>query len=399
MLKNENLCVKIFEIEKIRGQVMINEFDFRKYSEESLEDAVSLIKELCAIPAPSGDELRRAEYCRDYLTSIGARGVYIDDAYNCVYPMNADGSNELSVFVAHTDTVFPDTERMPYSDDGVKLRSPGVGDDTASLAVMLLAIKYLLKNGFKPQRGILFVANSCEEGLGNLKGTRKIFADYKGRIAEFVSFDGKIGTIADECVGSHRYEVSVKTPGGHSYSAFGNRNAIDVIAEMVKEIYSIEAPQCGGYKTTYNVGTISGGTSVNTIAENAEMLCEYRSVSAESLRIMKENFRRIFEKERLDANVNIRVVGERPCMEGVDQNKLDILLKKCESAMSDTTGEPVKFSSSSTDCNIPLSLGIPAICTAVYSGGGAHTRSEWVERASLVPGLEIALRTIYNVCS
>ncbi len=377
---------------------MINEQQIKQYSTESLEAVVALIKDLCAIPAPSGDELRRAEYCRDYLNSIGATGVYIDEAYNCVYPMNAEGCDELTVFVAHTDTVFPDTEKMPYSDDGEILRSPGVGDDTASLAVMLVSIKYLLKNNFKPKRGILFVANSCEEGLGNLKGTRKIFEDYKGRISEFVSFDGKIGQIVNECVGSHRYEVSVKTPGGHSYGNFGNRNAIDVIAEMVKEIFLIEPPTCGGYKTTYNVGTISGGTSVNTIAENAEMLCEYRSVSAESLAIMKKKYHEIFEKERADATVTVRIVGERPCMEGVDADALDALCKKCGAAMLEVTNEPVKFATGSTDSNIPLSLGIPSVTTGVYIGGGTHTRGEWVERASLVPGLEIALKTIFNVC-
>ena len=377
---------------------MLSNENIKKYALECYEESVALLKSLCLIPAPSGNELARAEFCRDFLVEAGAKGVYIDEAYNCVCPINADGSDELTVFVAHTDTVFPDTEPMPYSDDGVKISCPGVGDDTASLALMLLAVRYIIKNNIKLERGALFVANSCEEGLGNLKGTRKIFEDYKGRVKEFVSFDGNIGRIADECVGSHRYEVNVKTPGGHSYLRFGTRNAIDVIAELINEIYSITPPEIDGARTTYNVGTISGGTSVNTIAESASMLCEYRSSNAEALRVMKNKFEEIFNKERRDAHISVNLVGERPCAENVSPEALDKLRLQCASAMREVTGKEVVFSSSSTDCNIPLSLGIPAICTSIYTGAGSHTRAEWVERTSLIPGLEIALKTIFNVC-
>ena len=371
---------------------------FKEYSKECYGEALELLRALCAIPAPSGNELKRAEFCRDWLTENGIKGAYIDDAYNCICPINAEGKDSLTVFVAHTDTVFPDTEPMPIVEDEEKIVCPGVGDDTASLTLMLLAIRFIVKNGIEIPRGALFVANSCEEGLGNLKGTRKIFEDYKGRIAEFVSFDGKIGTIADECVGSHRYEVSVKTPGGHSYLRFGNRSAIDVIAEMISEIYAIVPPEIDGKRTTYNVGTLCGGTSVNTIAESASMLCEYRSSSAAALAVMKDKFTEIFEKERKDAKITVSIVGERPCEEGVDADALSALRDKCAGAMREVINREITFSSSSTDCNIPLSLGVPAICASIYSGGGAHTRTEWVDKSSLSTGLEIALRTIFNVC-
>ena len=378
---------------------MVNSMDssiIKDYAREHYEEIVALIKDLCAIPAPSGSELARAEFCRDWLESIGAYA-YIDSAYNCICPINAEGKDKLTVFVAHTDTVFPDTEPMPYSDDGQTLRAPGVGDDTASLAVMLLTVKFFVEKGLSLPRGVLFVANSGEEGLGNLKGTRQLFEDYKGRISEFISFDSAINKIANECVGSHRYNVKVKTEGGHSYLKFGNRSSIDILAEIISEIYSITPPVIDGVSATYNVGTISGGTSVNTIAENAEMLCEYRSQSAECLRIMSERFKEIFEKPRREGSVTVELVGNRPCREGVDESELNSLIEKCKNVVESVIGTEVTLGSSSTDCNIPLSLGIPAVSVGVYKGGGTHTRAEWVERASLIPGLEICINTVLTL--
>ena len=147
------------------------------------------LQELCAIPAPSGKEEKRAAYCKEWLESVGAKGVYIDEAKNVVFPLNCEDSNDICVFVAHTDTVFPDTEPMPYREDDVNIYCPGVGDDTASLAVLLLLAKFYVTHTQKPTGGFLFVCNSCEEGLGNLKGTRRIFQDYNGRITRFISFD------------------------------------------------------------------------------------------------------------------------------------------------------------------------------------------------------------------
>ena len=135
----------------------------KKYIDENRELMMQTWKELCLIPAPSGMEEKRADYCKQWLDRNGAKGTYIDSALNVIFPLNCEGSNEITVFVAHTDTVFPDTEPMPYVDDGEKIHCPGVGDDTASLAVLLLVAKYYVDNQIKPKKGILFVANSCEE--------------------------------------------------------------------------------------------------------------------------------------------------------------------------------------------------------------------------------------------
>lgn len=370
----------------------------REYAIENKELLLQTLKELCLIPAPSHHEEKRAEYCKAWLENVGAKGVYIDEALNVVYPLNCKNSNEITVVVAHTDTVFPDTEPMPYKDDGKTVFCPGVGDDTASLVVMLFTAKYLLENNIIPPKGVMFVCNSCEEGLGNLKGTRRIFNDYAGRIAQFLSFDSNLDCISDRCVGSHRYEVEVKTEGGHSYLAFGARNAIAELAKLVASIYEIQIPKKGDSRTTYNVGIIEGGTSVNTIAQNAKMLCEYRSDDIDCLAVMQKEFERIFaDAKRRGVDVAVTRIGERPCMGDVDLAKVESMTQICEKIIREVTGMDVYRKSSSTDCNIPLSLGIPALCIGVYMGGGSHTREEWVEKASLVSGLEVGIKSVMKL--
>ena len=262
----------------------------------------------------------------------------------------------------------------------------------------MMMAKYYVEKGFAPKGGILFVANSCEEGLGNLKGTRQLFEDYKGRVARFVSFDSNITTVNERCVGSHRYEVEVKTKGGHSYQAFGRPNAINELAGIVREIYSIELPKKEGCRVTYNVGDISGGTSVNTIAQNAKMLCEYRSDDLELLAFMQNEFARIFkEANKEGVEVLVKKIGDRPCAAEIDPVAFEALRSACVAAIKDTVSGELTYRSASTDCNIPLSLGIPAICIGVYVGGGSHTREEWVEKASMIPGLEIAIKVGFGL--
>ena len=369
--------------------------------EQNIKDFVSknynalfeLIAELCKIPAPSLHEERRAEFCKNWLEEVGAKGVYIDSAKNVVYPINCEGKKNILAIVAHTDTGFPDTEPMPYTDDGEKIHSPGVGDDTASLAVLMFLAKYIIENNLTSENGILLVCNSAEEGLGNLKGTRQLFKDYEGRIAKFVSYDSMtLKQMADRCVGSCRYIVTATTPGGHSYLKFGAPNAIHALAKIITKIYDIPLPKDS--KTTVNVGTISGGTSVNTIAQSAQMLCEYRSDSADAIDMMKKEFAAIFESVQTDEiKIDVEVVGERPCAKGVDEAELLKLRRELTEIVEGVTGEPVIYESSSTDCNIPLSKGIPAITIGVYDGFGAHTREEWILKKSLVHGMEIAIKT------
>lgn len=350
-----------------------------------------MLKELCDIPAPSHFEQERAKYCKNYLENVGASGVYIDEAYNVIFPLNCDGSDEITVFAAHTDTVFPDMEPMPYVDEGEKVYSPGVADDTASVVVLLLMAKYFIENNIVPPKGVLFVCNSCEEGLGNLKGVRQLFTDFENRVKQFITFDSDLDVVNDVCVGSHRYEVKVATRGGHSFGDFGNINAIGVAAAMVNKIYHIAVPQKAGTKTTYNVGIFSGGTSVNTIAQDAKFLCEYRSDDLECLSYMQKQFEAIFEDARGDGvDISVKKVGDRPCAD-IDVCKIEALKDMVVPEIEAVIGKKVSFKSSSTDCNIPLSKGVPSLCIGVNMHAGMHTREEWVDKESIVSGLEVAI--------
>ncbi|MBQ8751600.1 MAG: M20/M25/M40 family metallo-hydrolase [Clostridia bacterium] len=221
--------------------------DIQEFIRQNQAELLRILRDLCAIPAPSHQEGERAAYCLQYLRDIGAQGAYIDEALNVIFPLNCEGSNTITVFAAHTDTVFPDKEPLPYFEDDTVIRCPGVGDDTASVAVLLLMAKFFLQYALCPPGGVLFVCNSCEEGLGNLKGTRQLFADYAGRIRQFVTFDStSLSAMVDRSVGSHRYRVTVRTAGGHSYNAFGNRNAIHALAQLVEALYAVEIPEKAG---------------------------------------------------------------------------------------------------------------------------------------------------------
>lgn len=366
---------------------------FQTYIVQNFNDTLQLLRDLCHIPAPSHKEHARAKFCKEWLETYGAKGVYIDEALNVIYPIHCEGSNEITVLAAHTDTVFPDMEPLPYREDAERIYCPGVGDDTASLAVLLMTARFFIEKQLQPAKGILFVCNSAEEGLGNLKGTRKLMQNYAGRISRFITFDSNLNIINTQCVGSHRYRVDVMTEGGHSFQKFGNPNAIAVLSDMIHQMYQIQIPPLPNTRTSYNVGTIEGGTSVNTIAQNASMLCEYRSDNEEALAIMQKKFEDIFASVKQNGvEIQVKRIGERPCAKEVNDEQLHTLITSCKKIIEDVIDEPLLSKSASTDCNIPLSLGIPAICVGVYRGSGSHTREEWVEKESLRQGLVIALR-------
>ena len=367
-----------------------------EYIEAHSQEALDLLMELAQIPAPSHQEALRAEFCLNWLKHQGADSVYIDEAWNVIYPIGCTDSNPLMVFAAHSDVVFPDTTPLPLSVSDGKLYCPGVGDDTANVVALLMAAKFITETGLKPKNcGVLLVVNSCEEGLGNLKGSRKLVEAFGGRIREFVSFDGGVFTVVNEAVGSRRYRVEIDTEGGHSYGCFGNRNAIACLASLIRDLYSVQVPPIG--KTTYNVGTISGGTSVNTIAQHAEMLYEFRSDKREALEIMEAAFRELLHHYReTDLEITVTLMGDRPCSGYVDAELEKALSERAASAVLRYFGQEACYGVGSTDCNIPLSMGISAVCVGCADGAGAHTRQEYVLIDSLEPGLKLAFDLILH---
>ena len=373
--------------------------ELKAYIDENQDTLVKLLDTLCRIPSPSNHEELRAEFIRDWYEKEGCKGAYVDSALNVIYPYHCDGKNDLVAFSAHIDTVFPDTEPFEVIYDGDIMRCPGVGDNTSNLAIMMLLASWITNHGLVPKQGILFVASSGEEGLGNLKGVRQVMKDFEGRIAELVALDGSYNSLVNGAVGSLRYRVGVHTEGGHSYGKFGNLNAIQVLSSMIDTLYDYKVPAPG--KSTYNVGTITGGTSINTIAQYAEMRFEYRSDVRESLADMNRYFLSVIDAYRnMDkVEIELELLGERPCTGDVDAEKQGALENKALDIIEAYTGKRVKTESGSTDCNIPLSVGVPAVCFGGHMGVGAHTREEHLNVKDLHLGMTIVaafMMTYFN---
>ena len=375
--------------------------DVLRYIDDSQEELRQLIRDLCAIPAPSNHEEKRAEFCKEWFERNGGEGVTIDEALNVICPCGVTDTNDLIVFMAHMDTVFPDTEPMPFREEGSMMFCPGVTDDTANLAVLMICARYVIKTRLPVGWGILFVANSGEEGLGNLKGSRAIVSRYGHRMKELITLDGTdLISIVTGAVGSHRYRIKAMTEGGHSFRDFGKRSAIQILGSLIDELYRVNVPKIGDSVTTYNVGVMSGGTSVNTIAQSGEMLYEYRSDQKSCLDEMETIFKGIISRcTPEDGTLLAERIGDRPCAGEVSREAMDDLIRRGADAVRAVTGLEAVCTKGSTDCNTPLSAGIPAICLGVCVGGKCHTREEWLDTSSLSDGCRLFMEFFENYLS
>ena len=360
------------------------------WCESHAEEAIALLKELGKIPAPSHHEEKRAAYVKNWLEAQGAKNVYIDEALNVVYPIGVTENNPVVILMAHTDIVFPDTEELKmYEEDG-KLYAPGIGDDTANLVTLLMAAKYATEHDLKFDVGVVIVANACEEGLGNLKGSKQILKSFDGRVVEMISVDGGMHRVCNVAVGSHRMKVTIRAQGGHSYNRFGNTNAIAQMAQLINALYEKKVPTLA--KTTYNVGVIEGGTTVNSICAECSMLYEYRSESRECMQEMDKYLTDVIgEFRNKGVHIETELLGLRPCTGDVDYDKQAALTDRADALIKSITGKSARITASSTDANASLAIGIPSVTIGAIVGGGAHTRGEWVSLSSLENALKVAL--------
>ncbi len=357
------------------------------------EEIETLIVTLAQIPAPSLHEDKRARFCKDWLCDQGVANVYIDEVNNVICPFG-DINGDLVIIAAHSDVVFADTESLPFTENGNKWHCPGIGDDTANVAVLMMTAKFLSSDLYTPKKGgVLLVIDAAEEGLGNLTGAKALVDTFGDRTKTFISLDCHADELINGVVGSKRYRIEIMTNGGHSYFDFGNTNAIAVMSDMINELYSMPVPE--HTHTTYNVGVVEGGTSVNTIAQQASMLFEIRSDDRRALRMMHDKMMQLIDSTRCeDVSICVDLIGERPCAGAVDPSALEELTNRASNIIQKYFGKVPSLKDGSTDCNVFSAAGIPSICFGCILGDGMHTREEYILRDSIPRGLGVALETV-----
>lgn len=352
---------------------------------------------LCEVPAPPFKEERRAALYKQLFEEAGLVNVRIDKVGNVLGERPGLQPRPHLVFSAHLDTVFPDGTDVRVAREGPYLRGPGIGDDCRGLAVVLGVIRALNAARVVTPGTITFVGTVGEEGLGDLRGVKHLFAEeLKGRIDRFVSVDGTGLGITHIGVGSRRYRVTYTGPGGHSYGAFGLANPIHALGRAIARVADFQVP--AEPKTTFNVGRIGGGTSVNSIAFEAWLEVDMRSADPASLKSVDASFLKAVETALAEENerwnqrgrlsVDVKLVGDRPA--GRTPESAPIV----QAAVSVTRalGLPVQLDEGSTDSNIPMSLGVPAV--TIDGGGrgsGAHSLGETFDSTDSWKGTQRAL--------
>lgn len=366
---------------------------------------------LTEIPSPPFKEAERAKVYLELLKQHGLTDVEMD-AEGSVMGIrrgSANAGGPLIAIAAHLDTVFPAGTDVKVKRTGTRLAAPGVGDDTRSLAVLLAFIRAMDAAKVQTKTDILFIGNVGEEGPGDLRGMRYLFtkSKYKDRISAFISADGTGtgNTITNGAVGSKRYHVAFKGPGGHSYGAFGIVSPAFAMANAMKKFGALTVPKTP--KTTFSVGVVGGGTSVNSIPFEAWMDIDMRSESPAELAKLDASFKALVAEAVTEENAarstaqgkitaDVTLTGDRPSGQTASSQHI----VQIASASIRAFGLTPSLTFSSTDSNIPISLGIPAI-TLVAGGTSdrAHALDEWIdlEKTSSLRGMQILLATLLTL--
>jgi len=366
------------------------------------ENTVAEQKQLCEIPSPPFKEQVRAADYQKRLAALGLKDVQMDKEGNVFGLRPGTGKGPKLLVAAHLDTVFAAGTDLSVKEKDGKLYAPGIADDARGLAALLSIIRAFNETGIKTAGDIIFSGNVGEEGLGDLRGIKALFRDHKD-IDGFISIDGtdaeKITYLA---TGSHRYEIIYKGPGGHSLNAFGRPSAIHAMGRAIAQIADLKTPL--EPKTTFTVGVVSGGTSINSIAAEARMQMDMRSNRLKELLELEAKFLDIVKKAAVEENarwnsdkitVQIKPVGDRPA--GI-QPPDALIVQAAWASTQAISRQPKLGEPSSTDSNLPISLGIPAI---TIGGGGKednnHSPSEWFDPTNAYLGPQRIFLTILGL--
>ena len=399
--QSENLKVDDIYVKNIKKIANNNKVKKAfKYILDVEEKTNTNLIELTEIEAPPFKEEKRAKEFSERLKLAGIEKVWIDSIGNVIGLLEGSIGNKNIAIDAHLDTVFPEGTDVQVRVKNDTLFAPGIGDDTRGLAMILTIAETIVKSEIKPVDNILFIGTVGEEGLGDLRGVRYLFKNNEPKIDSWIAIDGgSIGRVNNQALGSYRYEVIFDGPGGHSWGAFGLVNPHHALGAGIKnfvekaDIYTDSGP-----KTSYNVGIISGGTSINSIPFKSSMQIDIRSIDPNRLNDMEEilynsmnealDEQNAIKRSGPDLKLTINKIGNRPSGK-VDESVP--LIQKTIAATQYMGIEP-RLTIGSTDSNIPISLGLPAVTIGRGGeGGGAHSLDEWWLNKDGYKSIQLAL--------
>jgi tripeptide aminopeptidase len=361
---------------------------------------------ICSIAAPPFGEKERAEYLCKKFREIGLSDARLDEEGNCLALRRGHSKFPLLLVSAHLDTVFPPTTDFTVQRVGRRLLAPGISDDGCGLAALIALAGALEETGIETEGSLLFAGTVGEEGEGNLRGVRHLLTrgEWANRVDAFLSLDGPgIDRITNGALGSRRYRVHLRGTGGHSWGDFGIANPVHALGRAIAKLASYPAPRQP--RTTFNVGRIEGGASVNAIPGEAAMDVDLRSANKDELLRLDAFFRRATREAADEENavrregdppleLNVRLLGERPSGETPDDAPVVELALESTRAL----GFSARLDQASTDSNLPISLGIPAITLgAGGTSGNSHTLHEWYDPRGREVGLKRALLVILGI--
>ena len=362
---------------------------------------------ICSIPATPFAEQQRAEYLAERFRQLDLSDVSIDEEGNCLALYKGRASSPLIIVSAHLDTVFAEGTDFTVRREGERLLAPGIADDGCGLVALIAIVQALRAAQIKLDGSILFVGTVGEEGEGNLRGVRHLLTRgpwSKRKIDAFLSFDGPgVDRITHRALGSRRYRVEFTGAGGHSWGDFGLPNPVHAIGRAISRLAAYPVPK--DPRTTFNVGSIAGGTSVNAIPSQATMEVDLRSAGDTELRRLDAFFRRAMKEAAEEENatrrpgdpllkLHVEMIGERPSGE----TPADSPLVKLAIETTRLLGVEPRLDQSSTDSNLPISLGIPAITLgAGGTSGASHTLAEWYDPRERDKGLKRGLLVILGI--
>jgi tripeptide aminopeptidase len=346
------------------------------------------------IPAPTFAERPRAEYVAEQFRVFGLQHIEIDSLHNVYGVMRGTKSGGGLMLMAHTDTVFPaETDlTVQYNREDIVL-GPGLGDNSLGVSGMLAVLKYLVDSQTTPACDIWFVATSCEEGLGDLRGVRQAYKTLEKHVGVVINLEGMaLGHVYHAGISVHRLKITVTTEGGHSWLHFGRASAIHSLMQLGAKISAIQLPPTP--RTTYNIGVIEGGQSINSIATSATMWLDLRSEQQSELEKIKQQVLAILKEVPNDVTLTIEVVGDRPA--GY-LNPRHVLVQGALQALSEVniTGT---LETGSTDGNIPLYYGCPCVTVGITRGGNAHRTDEFIEIAPIQQGIRQLILLTLATC-